>query len=588
MDYFSILNLDKEPFSNSPDPDYFYKSRQHFGCLQKVELALRLKRGLNIVIGEVGTGKTTLCRQLLRSFAEDDLIETYLILDPSYGDSTEFLLAVARTIGVEEGYNIEDEWQIKEHIKKTLYRKGVEEDRIVILIIDEGQKLPTFCIELLREFLNYETNEFKLFQIAIFAQTEFDQVLDNHANFADRANLIHYLEPMNFRDTKDMIRYRLKQSSKIATPAKLFTFFAIWAIYRVTRGHPRKIINLCHQSILAMIIQNRGRVAWQTVRSCIKRTNSNRKRFPWVLTTATLIVFLGLIAVATFLPAPYSPKKYIQQGIHQAIIKYTLSADTGAVVTPKNSDNRQSEPETAPQNLGETVEKPEEFTIPVEKQLAKKPVDSGSGQSATLAVQEPEILTEAPTAEDSGDSTVQDSSTTTAKSQTVQPKPSPETVIAPPMFLGRLTVRSGDTLVKLITRVRGVYTIDYLESLLEINPHIIEPNKINVGDEIVFPALAVNVSRLIRESWRLEMDTVSSLDRAIEIATSLPEQMPPARVLPFWDSVHGLRFSILLQELFPNEISARTRLTHLPQELTKGVSITCNWTEETVFFANPF
>ena len=80
MDYFSILHLEKEPFSNSPDPSFFFKSRQHQDCLQKIELALRLKRGLNVVMGDVGTGKTTLCRQLIRRFREDETVETHLIL----------------------------------------------------------------------------------------------------------------------------------------------------------------------------------------------------------------------------------------------------------------------------------------------------------------------------------------------------------------------------------------------------------------------------------------------------------------------------------------------------------------------------
>ena len=76
MEYFSILNLDQEPFSNSPDPEYFFRSQQHMGCLQKLELSLRLRRGLNVVIGDVGTGKTTLCRQLIRNFADDKDYET--------------------------------------------------------------------------------------------------------------------------------------------------------------------------------------------------------------------------------------------------------------------------------------------------------------------------------------------------------------------------------------------------------------------------------------------------------------------------------------------------------------------------------
>jgi len=81
----------------------------------------------------------------------------------------------------------ESEWQLKEYIKKYLFRKGVDEKKTVVLIIDEGQKLPEFCMEILREFLNYETNEFKLLQIVIFAQNEFRQILKAHANFADRS-----------------------------------------------------------------------------------------------------------------------------------------------------------------------------------------------------------------------------------------------------------------------------------------------------------------------------------------------------------------------------------------------------------------
>jgi general secretion pathway protein A len=84
MDYFKIFNLSKEPFSNSPDPDFFSFSRGHVGCLQKIELSLRLRRGLSVVIGDVGAGKTTLCRQLIRKFAGDEKVDAHLILDPHF------------------------------------------------------------------------------------------------------------------------------------------------------------------------------------------------------------------------------------------------------------------------------------------------------------------------------------------------------------------------------------------------------------------------------------------------------------------------------------------------------------------------
>ncbi|MCK5204453.1 MAG: AAA family ATPase, partial [Desulfobacterales bacterium] len=174
MDYFSILNLKQEPFSNSPDPDFFFHSREHQECLQKLELSLLLRRGLNVIIGDVGTGKTTLCRQLIRRFAKRDEITTHLILDPLFVDAHELLTAVGRMLMGPKAKLASNEWQIKEQIKQFLFKRGVKQDKTTVLIIDEGQKIPVFCLEILREFLNYETNEFKLLQIIIFAQKEFE------------------------------------------------------------------------------------------------------------------------------------------------------------------------------------------------------------------------------------------------------------------------------------------------------------------------------------------------------------------------------------------------------------------------------
>ena len=154
MDYFKILNLNREPFSNSPEPEFFYQSSQHLGCLQKLELAIRLHRGLNVVMGNVGTGKTTLCRELLIRFAksEEDRneVETHLLLDPSIGTPREFLATVATAFGISGAAAAESEWQIKEGIKHHLFQRGVDEKKTVVLIIDEGQKLPDFGLEILR------------------------------------------------------------------------------------------------------------------------------------------------------------------------------------------------------------------------------------------------------------------------------------------------------------------------------------------------------------------------------------------------------------------------------------------------------
>ena len=187
MEYFRILNLSKEPFSNSPEPEFFYQSHQHVGCLQKLELAVRLRRGLNVVIGEVGTGKTTLCRQLIRRFGDDDKVETHLLLDPHFSVPMEFLSTIAEMFNVEGTSDPGvTEWQLREGIKNYLFEEGVNRQKTVVLIVDEGQKIPDFCLEIMRELLNYETNEYKLLQIVIFAQTEFEDSLKRNPGIADR------------------------------------------------------------------------------------------------------------------------------------------------------------------------------------------------------------------------------------------------------------------------------------------------------------------------------------------------------------------------------------------------------------------
>jgi general secretion pathway protein A len=311
MEYFKILNLDREPFSNSPEPDFFYQSPQHIRCLQKIELAVRLRRGLNVVMGHVGTGKTTLCRHLIAQFADvettETAVETHLLMDPSFSSPREFLAAVTMGFGILEkspGPKAHDpewtDWQLKEKIKDYLFQRGVDEGAIIVLIIDEGQKLPDFCLEILREFLNYETNEYKLLQIIIFGQPEFQQSLKRLANVADRVNLLYVLEPLNFQETRNMIRYRLARAALPESPPALFTFGGLLAIYRATGGYPRKIITLCHQVLLAVIIQNRSKAGWLLVRSCAARLASAEKERPFRSLRWTTGVLLLLTAVLVF------------------------------------------------------------------------------------------------------------------------------------------------------------------------------------------------------------------------------------------------------------------------------------------------
>lgn len=280
MNYFKLLELDREPFSNSPDPEFFFESVMHVQCLQQLEMALRLKRGLSVVLGPVGTGKSTICRQLLRRCGDDAKIGTHLILDPSFETPYRFLEHLAQLLaidGPDEKGAAPDSWHLKERLKKYLFEQGVKKERITLLVIDEGQKLSPDNLELLRELLNYETNENKLLQIIIFAQEEFTEQLEAMPNFKDRVNLLYHLLPLNLSETGDMIRFRLAQAHPQGASPVRFTWPAIWLVHRLSGGYPRQIIHLCHKAVMTLIIQGRTKAGFNLVRFVGRGTTLPRR-----------------------------------------------------------------------------------------------------------------------------------------------------------------------------------------------------------------------------------------------------------------------------------------------------------------------
>ena len=100
MSYYKILGFNKEPFSTSPDPDFFYLSREHEAALTNILIELRLKRGLSVVLGDVGTGKTTLSRKLIQDLKEREDFVLHIILDPTFENEYLFLTSLARNFEI--------------------------------------------------------------------------------------------------------------------------------------------------------------------------------------------------------------------------------------------------------------------------------------------------------------------------------------------------------------------------------------------------------------------------------------------------------------------------------------------------------
>ncbi len=267
--YFNLLNLTCEPFSNSPDPDFLYPSRQHKMCLLRLEMSIRLRRGLNVIVGDVGTGKTTLSRELIRKLEDDENVEVHLILDPDFSSPREFLVALVEILGLPAQVTPEDtEWRIKDSLKNYLFDRAGTQGKIVVLIMDEGQKAPFFVLEILREILNFEMNDYKFLQIVVFAQKEFSPRIRRIPNFLDRINYYCLLKPLNFLDTRGMIRFRVNRAKAYFSGPPLFTNLGLLAMYRATKGYPRQIIHLCHRVLLTMTIRGEKKADWSLVNWC--------------------------------------------------------------------------------------------------------------------------------------------------------------------------------------------------------------------------------------------------------------------------------------------------------------------------------
>src|SRR5437899_1194286 len=195
MSYYGVLGLTAEPFSTSPDPAFFYESASHKAVLYRLQIALKLKRGLSLVLGDVGMGKTTLSRRLFQLLKREEKVSSHLILNPVYETEAEFLMALVKLFGIAPGSSPLPVARSLEILEGYLFQKGVEEERTVVLLIDEAQRLSSSALELLRALLNYETNEFKLLQLILLGQMELLPRIREMKNLWDRISLKSVIDP---------------------------------------------------------------------------------------------------------------------------------------------------------------------------------------------------------------------------------------------------------------------------------------------------------------------------------------------------------------------------------------------------------
>jgi len=254
MSYYMVLGLHKEPFSTSPDPAFFFLSREHKAAFFRLQVAISLKRGLSVILGDVGTGKTTLSRKLSQSLNADKDVVFRMALNPYFKTERQFLAKLASLFHLEASPRATG-LDLIESIERYLFRVGVEEKKTVVLLIDEAQTLPDFVLEALRILLNYETNEYKILQLVLVGQMELLPRISRIANFWDRIAMKYVINPLGEDEVREVIDYRLKQAGyNSAVP--MFTNEGVRSVCEATQGYPRQLARVCHNCLEYLVMHD--------------------------------------------------------------------------------------------------------------------------------------------------------------------------------------------------------------------------------------------------------------------------------------------------------------------------------------------
>lgn len=266
LPYLEFFGLKEEPFSTVPSPRYFFLTSIHSTALEKTAYVVGAKKGLSVVFGDTGAGKSSLARLLHQKFLDAGYLSS-LLVNPNYPTPNSLLRTIAQELGTPQ--TSKSFKGMMDLFKQHIFGKAVGEGQTIVLIIDEAQTLKPPLLELLRQLINYETNEMKLLQLVLFAQEELRNTLARPAlkNFKSRIVMASTLEPLSLDELHSMLKFRWQVASGGAEHP--FTQGAVGAIFDAAQGMPREANILADNALLLAFTQNKREIDLAVVRAVI-------------------------------------------------------------------------------------------------------------------------------------------------------------------------------------------------------------------------------------------------------------------------------------------------------------------------------
>ncbi len=261
MDYLEFYRLKEQPFSIAVDNRFYYNSSQHSEALIRLRYAADTQKGLAVLVGDVGTGKTTLARRLLDEL-DDRYFHAGLLVVLHTSVTAEWLVRkIAMQLGVEKPAN--DKTELLSQLCQRLVELHDQKKKAVVLI-DEAQMLSTKALmEELRGILNIEVDNQKLLTFVLFGLEELDRCLALDGPLRQRVAIRYELTSFTQATTEDYIRYRLQIAG---ATRELFSTQAMAAVFEYSRGIPRLINTICDNTLLEGFLRKKEQLEPDLIR----------------------------------------------------------------------------------------------------------------------------------------------------------------------------------------------------------------------------------------------------------------------------------------------------------------------------------
>jgi len=298
--YLKHFNLTERPFSITPDPRFLYMSARHREALAHLLYGLGEGGGFVQLTGEVGTGKTTICRCLLDQVPEN--VDVALVLNPKV-TSTELIATVCDELGIEYPEGSTSIKSLTDVLNRYLLDAYARERR-TLLIIDEAQNLSADVLEQVRLLTNLETSTQKLLQIILIGQPELRSLLarDDMRQLSQRVTARYHLDPISREEAEAYIKHRLMICGTTQT---VFSKRAVDKIQQLSGGIPRLINVLCDRSMLGAYVEGKTQIdpkvvnkaAREVLAATEKKRDDGRSGLPWLTASLVVLVLMALAAI---------------------------------------------------------------------------------------------------------------------------------------------------------------------------------------------------------------------------------------------------------------------------------------------------